>query len=52
MINRDVYYYILDVDNIILLFILRIHTPPRQDQERSFLITLKFGRDIAETGIS
>jgi hypothetical protein len=28
-----------------------MHTPPPQDEERSFLITLKFGRDIAESGI-
>ena len=28
-----------------------MRTPPPQDEERSFLITLKFGRDIAESGI-
>jgi hypothetical protein len=28
-----------------------MHTPPPQDEERSFLITLKFVRDIAESGI-
>jgi hypothetical protein len=28
-----------------------MRTPPPQDEERSFLITLKFGRDIAELGI-